>query len=199
MKKEESLLLAIEEQIAGIKPSAAKRTLREFEEIFVSEFISVTGGILAGVLLASATNRLEMIPGILILMPGFLEMRGNISGALAARLSTALHLNLLKKHPGILRSNIAAASFLSVAISTFLGLVAYVGTLLFFRINYPKIIIVALVAGIISNFIMIPVTTKTTLWLFRHGLDPDNIMGPYITTMGDILSVVSLLIGMWVV
>ncbi|MEM2916610.1 MAG: magnesium transporter [Candidatus Woesearchaeota archaeon] len=199
MKREESVLLAIEEQVAGIRPRAAKRTLREFEEIFVSEFVSVTGGILAGFLLAHATNRLEMIPGILILMPGFLEMRGNISGALAARLSTALHLGWLKKHPGMLRSNIAAASILAITLSAFLGIVAYIGTLLFFRINYPKIIIVALVAGIISNFIMIPITTKTTLWLFKKGHDPDNIMGPYITTIGDILSVVSLLIGMMVV
>lgn len=199
MKKEESVLLAIEEQIAGIRPRVAKRTLREFEEIFVSEFVSVTGGVLAGFLLAQATNRLEMIPGILILMPGFLEMRGNISGALAARLSTALHLGWLKKHPRMLRSNIAAASILAITLSAFLGVVAYIGTLLFFKINYPKIILVALVAGIISNFIMIPITTKTTLWLFKRGHDPDNIMGPYITTMGDILSVVSLLIGMMVV
>ncbi|MEM4240415.1 MAG: magnesium transporter [Candidatus Woesearchaeota archaeon] len=199
MKKEESVLLAIEEQVAGIKPRAAKRTLREFEEIFISEFISVTGGVLAGFLLAQATNRLEIIPGILILMPGFLEMRGNISGALAARLSTALHLGWLKKHPRMLRSNIAAASILAITLSAFLGIVAYIGTLLFFKTNYPKIIVVALVAGIISNFIMIPITTKTTLWLFKKGHDPDNIMGPYITTIGDILSVVSLLIGMMVV
>jgi len=199
VKREESVLLAIEEQVVGIKPRAAKRTLREFEEIFVSEFVSVTGGVLAGFLLAQATNRLEMIPGILILMPGFLQMRGNISGALAARLSTALHMGWLKKHPGILRSNIVASSVLAIVLSAFLGFVAYLATLVFFQINYLKIILVALIAGIISNFIMIPITTKTTLWLFRKGHDPDNIMGPYITTMGDILSVVSLLVGMMVV
>ena len=188
--------------MAVAKPKVPKRTYREFEEIFVSELISVTGGIFAGTMLALAVDKLALIPGILILMPGFLEMRGNISGSLAARLSTALHLKLINgdKHSRrMLHSNVWSAFLLGILVSAFLGLVAYVGTLLFFKISYPKIIIVALVAGIISNMILIPITTRTTIWLYRHGHDPDNIMGPYITTLGDIVSVASLLLGIWLV
>ena len=202
MKKEESLLQWTEGELKAIvKPKVPKRTYKEFGEIFVSEMISVTGGIIAGTLLATATDKLALIPGILVLMPGFLEMRGNISGSLAARLSTALHLKLLNgpKSAGIRKSNVWSAFMLGILVSAFLGLVAYFGTMLFFKINYPKIIIVALVAGIVSNLIMIPITTRTTIWLFRHGHDPDNIMGPYITTIGDIVSVASLLLGIWLV
>ncbi len=201
MKKESFLHWTERELKAIAKPKVPKRTYREFEEIFVSEMISVTGGIFAGTMLALAVDKLAMIPGILILMPGFLEMRGNIAGSLAARLSTSLHLKLVKGRKGehITASNIWAAFILGILVSGFLGLVAYLGTLLFFKINYPNIIIVALVAGFVSNLIMIPITTKTTIWLFRHGHDPDNIMGPYITTLGDIVSVASLLLGMWLV
>ena len=35
-------------------------------------------------------------------------------------------------------------------------------------------------------------------WLFRHGLDPDDIMGPYITTIGDIIMVGSLYLAVTV-
>jgi len=203
MKKEESFLQWTEKELKAVaKPKVPKRTYREFEEIFVSELISVTGGIFAGTMLALAVDKLALIPGILILMPGFLEMRGNISGSLAARLSTALHLKLINgdKHSRrMLHSNVWSAFLLGILVSAFLGLVAYVGTLLFFKISYPKIIIVALVAGIISNMILIPITTRTTIWLYRHGHDPDNIMGPYITTLGDIVSVASLLLGIWLV
>jgi len=201
--KKESFLHWTESELKAIaKPKVPKRTYREFGEIFVSEIISVTGGIFAGTMLALAVDKLALIPGILILMPGFLEMRGNISGSLAARLSAALHLKLINgdKHSRRMQhSNVWAAFMLGILVSAFLGFVAYLGTLLFFKISYPKIIIVALVAGIISNMIMIPITTKTTIWLFRHGHDPDNIMGPYITTLGDIVSVASLLLGIWLV
>jgi mgtE-like transporter len=202
VEKESFLHWTERELMAVAKPKVPKRTYREFEEIFVSELISVTGGIIAGTMLALAVDKLALIPGILILMPGFLEMRGNISGSLAARLSTALHLKLINgdKHSRrMLHSNVWSAFMLGILVSAFLGLVAYVGTLLFFKISYPKIIIVALAAGIISNMILIPITTRTTIWLYRHGHDPDNIMGPYITTLGDIVSVASLLLGIWLV
>lgn len=202
MKKEESLLQWTEEELLTlVRPKLPKRTYREFEEIFVSEFISVTGGIIAGAMLASAVDKLALIPGILILLPGFLEMRGNIGGSLAARLSVALHLKLIdhEKHPHIRKQNVWAASALAIIVSLFLGLVAYAGTLLFFKINYPQIIIVSLIAGIVSNIVLIPITTWTTIWLFRKGFDPDNIMGPYITTLGDVVSVAALLLAIWVV
>jgi len=191
------LQITEDELLAPWKHKLSKKTYREFEEILVIEFISVTGGVFAGALLAHFLDKLALIPGLLILMPGFLAMRGNISGAMAARLSTALHLGLVlhDKDRHVLRSNTWAAFALGVLASVFLGIVAYLGTLLFFRMQSPDIILVAFIAGIISNLIMIPLTSWTTLWLFRHGHDPDNIMGPYITTVGDIVSVISLIIA----
>jgi cation transporter-like permease len=46
---------------------------------------------------------------------------------------------------------------------------------------------------------MIPLTTRTVVWLWRHGHHPENIMGPYITTIGDIISVVSLILAVIIV
>lgn len=200
VKKEERLITKAEEELLVTLPSRVRRrTIREFEEILVSEFISVTGGVLAGALIATYLDKIALVPGLLILLPGFLAMRGNISGSLAARLGAALHLGLLKKHPGLLHRNAWAAFTLSIVVSAILGLVAYAGTWLFFHIHHPQIILVAVIASIISNIILIPLTTKTTIWLFNHGHDPDNIMGPYITTVGDIVSVVSLIIAIVVV
>ena len=86
----------------------------EFREIFFSEIISITGGLFAGTMLAVFVNKLFLIPGLLILLPGFLEMRGNISGSLAGRLSVDLHLKKLKpalkfKNNVLLKDNIAAS------------------------------------------------------------------------------------------
>ncbi len=202
MKKREPFIYRTEEEIlALLKQKVPRRTVREFDEILFIEFISVTGGVLAGALLAQFLDKIALIPGLLILLPGFLAMRGNISGSLAGRLSVALHLGLLNKgkHPGILHSNTVAAFTLGVFTSLILGLVAYAGTWLFFHANSPQIILIALIAGIVSNIILIPLTTRATIWLFRHGHEPDNIMGPYITTLGDVVSILSLIIAILVV
>lgn len=201
MKKEGIIAKTEEEIVKLLKPRLPRRTYREFEEILFSEFISVNGGVLAGALLAQFMNKLSLVPGILILMPGFLAMRGNISGALAARLGAALHLGLLrsKYFRSVVKTNVFAEFVLSIFASLFLGIVAFFATLWFFDVSAPEIIIISLLACIISNLVIIPITTQTTVWLFRKGYDPDNIMGPYITTIGDVVSVLSLIIAVMVV
>ncbi len=172
---------------------------KDFREIFSVEIISVTGGLLAGIMLAFATDKIELIPGILILLPGFLEMRGNISGSLSARLSSGLFLGALKpkaRNNRILRGNVIASAILVVLVSVFLGFVAYAATYYVFGISNPKLIYISFLAGVLSNVIEIPLTVITTFWLFRRGIDPNNIMGPYVTTIGDIISVLALLIAM---
>jgi len=202
VKKEENRFRKAEEDVlALLGQHVPKKTYREFEEILFIEFISVTGGVLAGALLVQFLDKIALIPGILILLPGFLAMRGNISGASAARVSVALHLGLLQHHKqrAFFHSNNWATFTLGVLASLFLGLVAYGATLFFFQQHTPSIILVALIAGVLSNFLMIPLTTRVAVWLFQKGHDPDNIMGPYITTVGDIISVLSLIIALVVV
>lgn len=191
-------LTAPEEELYGLlKPLVPRKTVREFEEILVIEFISVTGGVLAGALLAQFLDKIALIPGILILLPGFLAMRGNISGSLAARLSVGLHQGLLKHREQhyIIRSNALSGFVLGVLASLFLGIVAYAATWYFFQTDAPGIIAIALIASIISNLIMIPLTSRTAVWLWKRGIHPENVMGPYITTIGDIVSVVSLILA----
>ncbi|MBI3190131.1 magnesium transporter [archaeon] len=172
---------------------------KDFREIMGSELVSITGGLITGVILTFATNRIEMIPALLILLPGFLETRGNLSGSLSARLSAGLHLGIFKQEYNrkkIVKGNVIASFVLIVFMSLFLGFVAYYASMEFFGITNQNIIFVSLLAGIISNVIEIPLTIFATFWLFRHGHDPNNIMGPYTTTTGDIVSVISILIAL---
>lgn len=175
---------------------------KDFAEIMSSQFVAVTGGLLAGSLLAFFTNQLLLVPGLLVLIPGFLEMRGNITGSLSARLSSALHLGTLSPNArknNFLRANILASWWLVVMVSLILGMVAYLAIFLFFKISEPRIIYIAFFAAIISNIFILPLTTRTTIWLFKKGYDPDDIMGPYNTTIGDVISVLSILIAIIII
>ncbi|MBI2076544.1 MAG: magnesium transporter [Candidatus Aenigmarchaeota archaeon] len=175
---------------------------KDIKEILPVEIISITGGLLAGTMLTFAAGEIYLIPGFLILLPGFLEMRGNISGSLSARLSAGLFLGAVKpKFAGgkILKGNIVASFALVVFLSLFLGMIAYAASSYFFGVAEIKIILIALIAGILSNVVEIPLTIMATFWLFRHGYDPNNIMGPYVTTTGDIISILSLLIAIVII
>ncbi len=175
---------------------------KEFKDIFAAEIISMTGGLLAGTLLAIYIDKILLIPGLFILLPGFLEMRGNISGALAARLGTALDL---RKMPAIISKNgdikqNILATFVEVLVVTLsLATVAYAITYFIFGTATLLIFLIAIIAALISNFIEVALTTYTTFWLFKKGHDPNDIMGPYVTTTGDIVSVASLLIAITIV
>lgn len=172
---------------------------RDFGEISAAELVSVTGGVFAGIMLAFMINRIDVVPGMLILLPGFLEMRGNISGSLSARLSAALFLRYTKprlRNNFVLRENVISSVFLAVAVSFILGVISFLISLYIFHIYSPGLVYLAVFAGIIANAIEIPMTVFFTFWLFRHGHDPNNIMGPYVTTLGDIISIVSILIAL---
>ena len=171
---------------------------KDFDEILTAEMASTAGGLAAGTMLAFITNKIELIPALLIFLPGFLEMRGNISGSLSARLSSALFLGVTKpkvKKNRILRGNVAAAMLLVVVVSLILGLVALFANWIFFGVLDHRIILIAVIAGMLSNLIEIPVSVLTTFWLFRHGHDPQNIMGPYDTAIGDVSSIISIFIA----
>lgn len=169
---------------------------KDFREIFTSQMLSIVGGIFAGTLLAMYFDKMALIPGMFILLPGFLEMRGNISGSLASRLSSGMFLGVVKPKSmwtKITKGNLLASFFLAVSVSLVLGCLAYLFSLSIMGTADARIIVVSLVAAIIANAIEIPLTLYFTFYLFRQGHDPNNVMGPFVTTTGDMTSMAALL------
>jgi len=175
---------------------------KDFKEIFSSQLVSIAGGLIVGTLLAIYTNQLLLIPGMLIILPGFLEMRGNISGSFASRLSSGLFLNVIKPNntkTKLIKGNLLASFLLAMSVSFVLGLIAFIFNYFFMGILMYNIILLPLIAGFIANFIEVPLTLFTTLYLFKKGHDPNNIMGPFVTSTGDVTSTISLLIALMLI
>lgn len=174
----------------------------EFKEIFFSQLISITFGLLAGTILAVYTDKLLLIPGMLILLPGFLEMRGNISGSLASRISSGLFLGVIKTNKiktHLIKGNILASLLLAIIISFVLGIIALLFNYIIIKKLIFDIILISVVAGVLSNIIEIPLTILSTFYFFKRGHDPNNIMGPFVTSTGDISSILSLLIAVVII
>jgi mgtE-like transporter len=176
--------------------------MRDISQMGVAEIISVTGGLAAGIMLVQITGILEQVPAILILIPAFFETNGNVGGSLAARLGTALHLGLVKGKKGskIVRNNILASFLVTMLSSLFMGFLTW-GLAILVGVNTHDwlIIPIALFAGLISGLINIFFTTFATTLLFKHDYDPDDIMGPVVTTLGDIFSTLSLIMAAMVI
>ncbi len=175
---------------------------RDFREIFSSEFISITGGLIAGTILLSIVNKLELVPGLFILLPGFLELHGNIFGSLAARLGELLHTKNIKPrylNNKLLVTNVLASILLLIVVSLFLGFVASLINFWIFGVKSFVLVFIAIFAAFIAMVFELPLTVITTFWLFKNGYDLDDIMGPYVTTVGDIVSVLSIFLVLLVV
>ena len=62
-----------------------------------------------------------------------------------------------------------------------------------------EIILLPVIAGVIANAIEIPLTLFVTFYLFKKGHDPNNIMGPFVTSTGDITSILAILIALVII
>lgn len=147
------------------------------------------------------------LPGILVMVPPLLALRGNIGGALASRLGTGLHQGIVDPEslagPEV-RTNVAASLFLTFFISFFTGVLSFAVTVLTGMHSFSphlllSLVLIALIAGLISGFGLIGLTVLIALFSYRRGWDPDNVTSPLMASTGDLFTVVSIYIAVLVV
>ena len=79
-------------------------------------FSSLTA-VVAGGFLAAMTGTLERYPGLLVLVPAAIGMRGNIFGALGSRLATSIHagtFRMSRRPETLVMQNVFASGLLSL-------------------------------------------------------------------------------------
>jgi len=149
------------------------------------------GGIFTGSILGSMVDIFHRIPGLLVVIPGIIALRGNISTAFGSRLGSAYHLGLINADNmwnDALKQNVLGSLVLSIVVSAAIGLIAYVTTFVFFQqqVNLFFLLGTVLLAGIASGLLLTSFTIGIIYLVFKRGYDPDNITGPALATVGDI-------------
>ena len=102
------------------------RTLRQG---LVALVLSTAAGFVAGLTLAHLTGTLAALPGLLVLIPAAVGMKGTIFGAIGARLGTANAAGLLTidlRPGGVLRRNVDVAVLTTFSSSLWLAVLARV-------------------------------------------------------------------------
>lgn len=167
--------------------------------------VSLVAGLFAGTILGSEVMRegIESVPGILVLLPAFLATRGGVYGSLGARLSSGLHQGVIEPRFTLDQrlSNAVIASFINgMAISVFIAVVAFlVVWIVAAGGNLLQLLGIMIIAGFLSAILMLTALVTVVFLGYRQGLDPDNIVGPLVTTLGDVFGVVFLLIAIYLI
>jgi mgtE-like transporter len=167
------------------------------------EIIATMGGVIAGIILSGMTEELQLIPGLIVIAPAVLGMRGNISCTLGSRLGSAIHMGLITKieNNPELTNNIGGSLLLSFIISAILGLLGHFVTIAFGleSAGALTLMFIAVLAGLSSGIILSVVAVFLSIGMFRFGFDPDNVVTPAIATIGDIVSMLMLFLAAKVV
>ena len=173
------------------------------KEGLIALFICAIGDLFAGIILGKMTFFLETFPGLLVVIPGAIGMRGNIFGSFASRLSTNLHIGIIKPESEFseqLNYNIYPSFVLTMVLSLFLAVVSKILCILLHQPSMDLIdfMLICVIAGIISNMIMLPITMFVSFKSYEHGWDPDNITSPIIAAFGDLFTLPAIILSIFI-
>jgi len=155
--------------------------------------------IFSGIFLDRYESLLRVLPGILIIVPSFIAVNGNISSVISSRLSGALHMGLVKpdfRRSRVLTRNIYAVLIDSLVAFPFLGFLAAAMNIILGSTPVSFIIfpIITFCAGMITITALIFASIFFSYLSYRKGIDPDNIVIPILTTTGDFIGISTLLL-----
>ncbi len=166
---------------------------------------SMVGGLFAGVVLGGMRVELRQIAGLLVLVPALLATRGNVYGSLGARLASGLHQGLVE--PSFVPDDervwaaIVASLANGILASLFASVVAFVvlKALSDSVAPLPTLLSIALIAGLLSGVALTVAVVLVVFAGYRRGQNPDTLVGPLVTTTGDVFGISFLLLAVRIV
>ncbi len=162
--------------------------------------ISTCVGLAAGLVLGFMEELLAALPGLLMLIPAAIGMRGAIFGALGARLGTAI---LTGQFDGSLardsfgRQNLAAAAALTLYSSALAALAARAVAALFGlpSVSVWKLMVISVVGGVLASSVIAVMVVLLARSALSRNWDMDAVGAPLVTTTGDIVTLPALIVA----
>ncbi len=180
---------------------AERRTIAQG---FVALLLAGIGSLVAGLALGSITGTLEALPGLMVMVPAAIGMRGNIFGALGSRLGTSIHTGLYapsRERQGVLYQNVAAVTVLTFLVSLLLAVLARTMSLAFGvdSISLIDFVVISIVGGVLSSVVVGTFTVVLSRAAYRRGWDLDSVAAPLVTAAGDMVTLPSLFLATFLV
>lgn len=178
---------------------AERRTRRQG---LIALVLSTLASFVAGLTLGAITGTLEEFPGLFILIPASVGMRGVISGTTGARLGTSIAAGVFEvSWSGVLRQNAILGSVLTLSSSLYVAALARLSAVAFGEpsISLLDLVTISVVGGTIGSALVLVATIGLAVVSFRRGYDLDAVGTPVITAVGDMVTLPALFLATFLV
>jgi mgtE-like transporter len=167
---------------------------------FGALLISSGGDLVAGITLGSITHTLNSLPGLLVLVPAAIGMRGNVFGGLGSRLGTLIHTGTFRVSRRLdtpVGQNVAAALVLSLSTSFALAVLAKAVAVAFGQssMSIADFMVVSVVGALLSSLVVLAITVSVASQCAKRRWDLDNVAAPIVTAAGDVATLPSLFVA----
>jgi mgtE-like transporter len=165
---------------------------------FVALGLNSSTSLVAGAFLGAITGTFEEYPGLLVLVPAAIGLRGNIFGSFGNRLSTAIHAGTFRwslRREAVLGQNVLGSMLLTMIMSLALAVVAKLialGIGIENSIDLLSLATVSILGGILGSIVVLAAALGLTGGAVRFGWDLDNVTAPLVSTLGDVLTLPAL-------
>ena len=152
------------------------------------------GGMLAGALLAFNIHVFSVAPWAIVLFPCVLSVRGAIGGLFSGRLSTALHLGVVKaaytENTRYFYTLFSSIVVIALEGCLLMSSVAFLFSAIVWSVplgSYVEMLAVTMGVMSLSLIFVSPITIGISFLSFRRGFDPDVVVYPITSTVADII------------
>lgn len=166
----------------------------------VALLLAAVADLIAGLTLGRAQSTLDALPGMLVLIPGAIAMRGATFGSLGARLGTAMNTGQFERdlRPGswlwrqletvVILTMVTSvqAGVLAVLLSRMLGLPV---------IAMTQILTISMIGGLLASVVLISVVVALARAVWARDWNMDDVGAPTITATGDLLAIPALILA----
>jgi len=172
---------------------------RAFTEIYPFLLLCIILDFVGGYFLGKNFDKfVERYPLILLILPSIMDLRGNVFGASGSRISTALHVGYAS--PRLRDPYVLLNYYLSIVITSLPVVFLLIIALARFGIDKKFLAssVIIITSSIVISYILSSIAAYITIGSYKKGLDPDNVIGPMITTVADIITIPSIVLFMYV-
>ncbi|WP_297486608.1 magnesium transporter [Thermococcus sp.] len=147
----------------------------------------VGGGVLGRNFKMIATS----YPLLLVILPGLSDLRGNVFGAMASRMTTALHLGRIR---GVLDREVTTNISMAIGSSKIPLIVLWMAGVLKLGLSHSAwvVLLIIIASALVIGFLLGYSTAFITIFPYRWGADPDMIAAPLITSVADVVTIPTL-------
>jgi mgtE-like transporter len=166
--------------------------------------LSTVAGFIAGLTLSGIGGTLQKLPGLLVLIPAAVGMRGTIFGAIGARLGTTNAAGTFEasaRRGSVLYQNAYVAVVTTLGSALWLALLSRLMSATFGlpSISIWSLVVISVIGGTLGSVFILGVTVGLSVLSYRRGWDLDSVSTPMVTALGDMVTIPTLFLATFLV